>query len=228
MTADGMRAMPTDILTRETAIAADEVSANRSVGQKLRQLRKARGRSLKELSDEACISTSFVSQIERGLSSPSVRTLVRLADVLGVSMGELFNGLDQELDGEARIVARAFEQQTLDMPTTHVTKRWLTPFSKVPRLDIYAIDLAVNGTSGDHSYAHEGEEAGLVLEGGLELVVDRQRYVLGEGDSFRFASHRPHRFANAGNRPCKVLWVNYRETGSSVVTRFMDDGKEPG
>jgi transcriptional regulator with XRE-family HTH domain len=227
MTADGMRAMPSDILTRESAIAADEVSADRSVGQKLRQLRKARGRSLKELSDEAGISTSFVSQIERGLSSPSVRTLVRLADVLGVSMGELFNGLDQELDGEARIVARAFEQQTLDMPTTHVTKRWLTPFSKVPRLDIYTIDLAVSGTSGDHSYAHEGEEAGLVLEGGLELVVDRQRYVLGEGDSFRFASHRPHRFANAGNRPCKVLWVNYRETGSSVVTRFVDDGKEP-
>lgn len=227
MTIDENRAIAPDMAVQESAITTEDVSADRSVGQKLRQLRKARGRSLKQLSDEAGISIGFVSQIERGLSSPSVRTLVRLADVLGVSMGELFSGLDHKLDGETRIVARTFEHQTLDMPSTHVVKRWLTPFSKVPRLDIYTIELAVHGTSGDHSYAHEGEEAGLVLEGGLELVVDRQRYVLGEGDSFRFASHRPHRFANAGNRTCKVLWVNYRETGSAVVTRFTDDGKDP-
>jgi len=227
MTVEGHAAMAPDALERDLDITAEDLSADRSVGQKLRQLRKARGRSLKQLSDEAGISIGFVSQIERGLSSPSVRTLVRLADVLGVSMGELFSGIDHKLDGEARIVARSFEHQTLDMPSTNLVKRWLTPFSKVPRLDIYEIDLAVHGTSGEHSYAHEGEEAGLVLEGGLELVVDRQRYVLGAGDSFRFSSHRPHRFANAGNRPCKVLWVNYRETGSTVVTAFRDDRKDP-
>lgn len=219
--------MALDVLDRDTPATVEDLSADRSVGQKLRQLRKARGRSLKQLAEEAGISIGFISQIERGLSSPSVRTLVRLADVLGVSMGELFSGIDHKLDGEARIVARAFEHQTLDMPSTHLVKRWLTPFSKVPRLDIYAIDLAVHGTSGDHSYAHEGEEAGVVLEGGLELVVDRQRYVLGAGDSFRFASNRPHRFANAGNRPCKVMWVNYRETGSSVITAFKDDSEDP-
>jgi uncharacterized cupin superfamily protein len=61
---------------------------------------------------------------------------------------------------------------------------------------------------------HEGEEAGIVLEGGLELVVDGRRHVLGEGDTFRFASGRPHRFANAGSRLAKILWVNYRDRTS--------------
>ncbi len=54
-------------------------------------------------------------------------------------------------------------------------------------------------------------------------MVDSRRYILGEGDSFRFASSRPHRFANAGPRHCRVLWVNYRETGSNLVTPVDSD-----
>lgn len=199
--------------------AGAQVETDRTVGQKLRHLRKARGLSLKQLADAAGLSIGFVSQIERGLSSPSVRSLVRLSDVLGVSVGELFTGLDDPLDGENGIVARAFEHRMIDMRSTHAVKKWLTPFERVPRLDLYTIELAVGGSSGEHAYSHEGEEAGLVIEGGLELIVEDRRYVLGEGDSFRFASSRPHRFANAGSRPCKVLWVNYRETGSSVIVR---------
>lgn len=188
-------------------------SADQTLGKKLRHLRKARGCSLKHLAAAADLSIGFVSQIERGLSSPSVRTLARLADALGVGIGELFSDLDSGLDGEGRIVARPFEQRTLDMANSHLVKRWLTPFERKPRLDLYLIELEVNGSSGERAYAHEGEEAGYVLEGGLELVVDDRRYVLGEGDSFRFASTRPHSFANAGSRACTVLWVNYRDSG---------------
>jgi transcriptional regulator with XRE-family HTH domain len=200
--------------------AEGEASAARALGLSLRQLRKARGLSLMQLAAASGLSVGFVSQIERGLSSPSVRTLARLADALGVSMGALFAGETGDLDGESRIVARPADQKSLDMPDTHVLKRWLTPFARVPRLDLYLIELKPGGSSGERPYAHEGEEAGLVIEGGLELVVDGERHLLGAGDAFRFASGRPHRFANAGTRPCKVLWANWRETGSAVVTRF--------
>ncbi|MCP8941056.1 cupin domain-containing protein [Alsobacter sp. SYSU M60028] len=185
------------------------------LGQKIRHLRKARGLSVKDLSAAAGLSIGFVSQIERGLSSASVRTLARLADALSVGIGELFTDTADESGHPATIVARAFEHRTLDMKSTGATKRWLTPFARVPRLDLYLIELEPGGSSGDQAYIHEGEEAGLVLEGGLELVVDGRRYVLGEGDTFRFASDRPHRFANAGAKPVRVIWVNYRETGSA-------------
>ena len=49
------------------------------------------------------------------------------------------------------------------------------------------------------------------VAGGIELVVDGKKHILGEGDSFRFNSNRPHQFRNAGDRPAKAIWVNYRE-----------------
>lgn len=183
--------------------------ADVTLARRIRHLRKARGHSLKDLSEAAGLSISFVSQLERGLSSASVRTLARLADALDVGIGELFGGDGDGEDG--RIVARSAEHRTLDMRSTGAVKRWLTPFDRDPRLDLYLITLAPGGSSGGEDYAHEGEEAGLVLEGGLELTVDGKRHVLGEGDTFRFASGRPHRFSNAGSRPARILWVNARD-----------------
>jgi transcriptional regulator with XRE-family HTH domain len=188
--------------------------ADLAFGERIRHLRKARGKSLKDLCANAGLSISFVSQIERGLSSASVRTLARLADALEVSIGELFGPADDHADGDQRIVARRVEHRTLDMRSTGAEKRWLTPFERVPRLDLYMITLEPGGSSGDEPYSHEGEEAGYVLEGGLELIVDGRRHVLGEGDTFRFASGRPHRFINAGSRPARVLWINYRDRSS--------------
>ncbi len=184
--------------------------ADLALGERIRHLRKARGKSLKELSTDTGLSISFVSQIERGLSSASVRTLARLADALEVGIGELFGPADDEADSNHRIVARPAEHKRLEMPRTGAEKRWITPFEQTPRLDLYLISLEPGGSSGDDAYVHDGEEAGMILEGGMELIVDGRRHVLGEGDTFRFSSHRPHRFLNAGSRPARILWVNYR------------------
>ncbi len=184
---------------------------NLALGERIRHLRKARGKSLKDLSIETGLSISFVSQIERGLSSASVRTLARLADALEVGIGELFGPADDEVDAHHRIVARPAEHKSLEMPSTGAEKRWITPFEQIPRLDLYLISLEPGGSSGDEAYVHDGEEAGMILEGGMELIVDGRRHVLGEGDTFRFSSHRPHRFLNAGSRTARILWVNYRD-----------------
>ncbi len=204
--------MPGGALRRAQPAISDPADA--SMGLRIRHLRKARGKSLKDLSADADLSISFLSQIERGLSSASVRTLAKLADALDVSIGELFSSARDEIDSLHRIVSRPSEHTTLDMRSTGAEKRWLTPFDQTPRLDLYLIILDPGGSSGDEPYVHEGEEAGIVLEGGMELVVDGRRHVLGEGDTFRFASGRPHRFANAGSRPAKILWVNYRDRTS--------------
>lgn len=195
-----------------------------TVGLHLRRLRKARGLSLRELAEASRLSVGFVSQIERGLSSPSLRTLTRLADSLSVGIGELFSEDGTAKDGDRQVVARPADQPTVDLSASGIVKRWITPFERVPRLDIYILELETGAASGELPYVHEGEEAGLVLEGGLELFLDGRRHVLGEGDSFRFESDRPHRFINAGSRPARVLWVNYRETGSSTMTPVPAEG----
>ncbi len=180
------------------------------VGSRIRNLRKARGRSLKEVALRAGLSGSFLSQLERGISSGSIRILARLADALDVGIAEIFPIAEAEIEGPT-LVARTADRKRIDFGDTGMSKELLTPFNKSPRLDIYIISIEPGGTTGDKPYVHQGEEAGYVLEGGIELVVDGQKSILGEGDSFRFSSTHPHQYRNAGVRRAKAVWINYRE-----------------
>ncbi len=180
------------------------------VGERIRHLRLARGQSIKNLASGAGLSTALISQIERGISSASVRVLAKLADGLDIAISDLFEPALEDGDGD-RIVARVRDRRRINLEATGVTKELLTPFSREPRLDIYMMTIEPHGSSGTDAYVHQGEEAGVVLEGGIELYVDNRQYILGEGDSFRFASNRPHRYLNAGRKTARVIWTLYRE-----------------
>jgi len=178
------------------------------VGARVRSLRHARGLALKDVAGRAGLSTGFLSQLERGISSASIRVLARLADALDVGIAEIFGsiGADSPL-----LVARTGDRKHHDFPSTGMSKEVLTPFARMPRLDIFIVSMAPGGDTGDPPFCHQGEEAGVVIEGAIELIVDRQHSILGQGDSFRFSSELPHRYRNAGPRPAKVIWVNWRD-----------------
>jgi len=178
------------------------------LGRKIRDLRQSRGMSLKDVAAVSGFSIGLLSQIERGMSSPSVRVLASLAKVLNVSLGTLFDDVapDQPdiLDG---IVVRGGARRKLALWRTGISKELLTPQGAPSRLEMYLVILEPNATTGSDTYFHEGEEAGFVLEGTLELTVDDKTYTLAAGDSFRFSSDRPHRFENLGPRMARVLWA---------------------
>jgi Uncharacterized conserved protein, contains double-stranded beta-helix domain len=181
-----------------------------AVGGRVRQLRSARGASLKDVAGRAGMSVGLLSQIERGLSSASVRILARIAEALDVSIADVFP-VEPDGNDPLRVVASAKERQRVAFGDSGVTKELITPFQQIPALNIYIITLEPGGTSGGEPYAHSGEEAGYVIEGGIELIVDGRKHILAEGDSFRFSSRRLHQFRNAGDRTARALWVNYRE-----------------
>lgn len=178
------------------------------VGGRIRSLRRARGISLKQVAERAELSIGFLSQLERGISSASIRVLARLADALEVGIAEIYGGSTTE---SPLLVARVNERKRFDFPESGMAKEVLTPFGRSPRLDIFIISMAPGGDTGDPPFCHQGEEAGVVLEGGIELIVDGQLSILGQGDSFRFSSELPHRYRNAGPRPARVMWVNWRD-----------------
>jgi transcriptional regulator with XRE-family HTH domain len=176
------------------------------LGSRIRRLRKVRGLSLAELAAKTAFSIGFLSQIERGLSSASVKVLATLADALGTSIASLFD--DSEDEGRDQIVVRMADRKNLPFGRTGISKQLLTPSSIDALLHLYVVVIEPEGYTGDDSYTHEGEEAGLVLEGSIELVVDEKHFTLNEGDSFRYSSKRPHRFRSVGGRSARVIWVN--------------------
>ena len=67
---------------------------------------------------------------------------------------------------------------------------------------------APGGSTGDDLYAHQGEEAGIVVSGVLELTIEEEVYRLAAGDSFSFPSDLPHRYANPSDEETVVVWAN--------------------
>ncbi|MGH6941277.1 cupin domain-containing protein [Hypericibacter sp.] len=175
------------------------------LGLQMRALRRAKGLSLKRLAEAAELSIAMVSQIERGISSPSIRSLRQLSKALGVAPSRFFQDGSHPPAAEVDKILRRNARPSMPL-AANITKHLLTP--AFPGLmEMFLIVLEPGGTSGPESYTHKGEDAGVVLRGTLELWVDRQRYILEEGDGFRFKSSLPHHFTNASEKRTEVIWV---------------------
>ena len=188
---------------------AAELAMDLEVGRRIRELRRARQLSLEAVVARTDLSIGFVSQIERGLSSPSLRVLATLADVLGVGIAALFGATPSGDDASGGVVTRQLQRAELKLWRTGISKQLLSPAGAEHRLNLFLVHMEPGGSTGDELYTHDGEEAGLVLEGEMMLTVDAETWSLKTGDSFRFASRRPHRFSNpADDAKAVVLWVN--------------------
>ncbi|MFB6421264.1 MULTISPECIES: helix-turn-helix domain-containing protein [Bradyrhizobium] len=202
-------AKPAKRVRAKAVINKAEPAMDVEVGRRIRDLRRARQFSLETVAARTELSIGFLSQIERGLSSPSLRVLATLADVLGVGIAALF-GASPSADGASdQVVTRGSQRPELKLWRTGVSKQLLSPASTDNKLNLFLVHLEPGGSTGDELYTHDGEEAGLVLEGEMMLTVDSETWSLKTGDSFRFASRRPHRFSNpAEDAKAVVLWVN--------------------
>jgi transcriptional regulator with XRE-family HTH domain len=206
---------------KRKAAGGEVVSASAAdlwLGLQMRTLRRAKGLSLKRLADAAELSIAMVSQIERGISSPSIRSLRQLSNALGVAPSRFFQDGGHPPVAEFDKIVRRNARASMPL-AANITKYLLTP--EFPGLmEMFLIVVEPGGTSGPESYTHKGEDAGVVLRGTLELWVDRQRYILEEGDGFRFKSTLPHHFANASERRTEVIWVlSPPSWGKSARTR---------
>jgi transcriptional regulator with XRE-family HTH domain len=186
-----------------------EPAVDVAVGQRIRDIRRNRKLSLEAIATRTDLSIGFLSQIERGLSSPSLRVLATIADVLGVGIAGLFGANETAAPGSDAIVTREQQRAELNLWRTGISKQLLSPSGSDGRLNLFLVHLEPDGSTGDELYTHDGEEAGLVLEGEMKLTVDAETWTLKTGDSFRFASRRPHRFSNPSDKAkAVVLWVN--------------------
>ncbi|MDS9469924.1 cupin domain-containing protein [Paracoccus sp. MBLB3053] len=183
-----------------------ETEDDRSLGLAVRAARKKSGRSLKQVADSAGISVGLLSQIERGISSPSVRVLRAVCVALDIPVLSLFDSGDQRSEREAQIIVRAGRRRSVDFGDRGFMKSFLNAHEN-GALQVMELVLQEGGGSGEDSYQHEGEECGLVVSGQIELAVDGDVFRLGPGDSFHFQSELPHRFRNLHAGETRVIWV---------------------
>jgi len=190
----------------EEAVPATKI-ADLWLGQHLRGLRKMHELSLEQLAERCGLSLGALSQIERGITSPTMRSLRRLSEVFNVPMSQLFHEGDYPPVEELGRIVRAQGRRVLSLNTTGVQKELLTP-AVSGALEIYLVTIAPGGSSGPELYTHKGEEGGYVMTGEMVLEIEDRTFILKTGDSFRFKSQTPHRFANNTKADTVVVWTN--------------------
>jgi mannose-6-phosphate isomerase-like protein (cupin superfamily)/DNA-binding XRE family transcriptional regulator len=207
--------------------AANEMPGR--LGERLRQIRTARGISVRELARRAGCSASLVSQVERGVTTPSAGVVYSLANELGISLDFLFGTQDVEPakasspsvevspwgratgPSGAGIAQRAGERSSIELSTG---VRWerLTP-THDGRVDFIEIVYEPGGQSSEdgRSLRHDGREYLYVLEGELEAVVGFEKLLLTQGDSLAFDPATPHHYRNPTNGTVRALSVVVHE-----------------
>ena len=174
------------------------------VGLKMRHTRLLKGLTLKRLAEMAECSESLLSRIENGSANPSIKTMHRVALALDMPVSGLF----QEGVEDSSVVLRQGERPTVQAGQAKGHRlEALIPSRRGNLLSGYINDIEP-GSGSEGVITHEGEEFGYVLDGEIELVVDKKKYQLRPGDSFYFRSERPHSYTNNRKKVARILWLN--------------------
>ncbi|MEF9959559.1 MAG: cupin domain-containing protein [Niameybacter sp.] len=171
------------------------------IGAKINQLRKKNGLTQEELADRCELSKGFISQVERGLTSPSIATLIDILECLGTNLKDFFNETSQE-----KIVFTkedVFEKEDKELGNM-IT--WLIPNAQKNDMEPILINIDP-GCKALEQTPHEGEEFGYVLFGTIYIHLGNKKFKAKKGDSFYFRPTGDHYLENAGKTKATVLWV---------------------
>jgi quercetin dioxygenase-like cupin family protein/DNA-binding XRE family transcriptional regulator len=195
--------------------------------------------TVRELARQLGVSASFVSQLENGKSQPSVATLYSLAQHLGVSLDEFFEGppggaaAESPARGGPGAAVPTAGHASMDAPTTP-PRMSVTPAGERTRLvmDSGVIWEQLSRTKDDHvdfievcyppgsssttderMLRHDGYDYGYLLEGELQVTLGFEDFLLHAGEAIGFDSSIPHRFKNPGTTPARGIWFVHHPHG---------------
>ncbi|HTK44141.1 MAG TPA: XRE family transcriptional regulator [Patescibacteria group bacterium] len=194
--------------TRASVAAPSRTGTNGSngtievdLGGRIRARRLARHETLRELAARAAVTESFLSQVERGVASPSIASVQRIARALDTSIAELFAA-----DESAGTVVRVDDRRKIVYQGLGAVDEILTRGTD-GRLQVIYSTIQPGGGTGDEAYTHDSdEEVVVVLEGALDLWVGPEHYRLETGDAVTHSSRVPHRNTNPGPGVARVLF----------------------
>lgn len=174
-----------------------------NIGQRLRTIREERGLSQRELANLAGLTNGTISLIEKNKTSPSVASLKSLLDAIPISMAEFFATLeDQETP---KVFYRKHEFTEVSPSSEEQVSLRQLGNAEQHTLQVLYETYQPGADTGPEWIVHEGEEAGIVISGEVEVTVDGTVEILAAGDGYLFDSRLPHRFRNIGDTVCVVF-----------------------
>ncbi len=178
------------------------------IGEHVRRLRLKRHVSVRAFAVQTGFSASFISQLENGQVSPSLGSMQKIADALGVTLGEFFAAATS---GEEALIVRPSERRRLDSTWTDAHLEALGPMSRARRLEPVLIVFGPGGKSGKHSHSHAQDDFAFVVKGRVMLTLGDEEHELVAGDAVTLPAQAPHRWENRSDEVVEILMVSSRQ-----------------
>lgn len=170
------------------------------IGARIRELRILKGLTQEELAGRAELSKSFISQVERDLTSPSIATLVDILQCLGTTIGEFFSE-----EREEQIVFSKQDFFEKADPDCKNRIQWIIPNAQKNEMEPILLTLEAGGSTYPDN-PHEGEEFGYVLSGSLSIHLGSRVYRAKKGESFYYIPDKQHYLTSKSG--AVLLWVS--------------------
>jgi transcriptional regulator with XRE-family HTH domain len=169
------------------------------IASALRARRKRMGLTLQELANKSGLSAPFLSQVERDHTTPSITSLVAIAQALEVDIHYFISP-----PPPSQVVRRASEPELLNMGNAIRYER-LT--GKHGERQMEALLMTIPPRASTPATTRGGEGFYYVLDGKLSVTLGHETFILGNGDSVHFDQRHPYKMANVSKKMLRILWV---------------------
>jgi len=184
------------------SIYADNTSIDRLIAQRLKDLRAERGWSLDELARRSNVSRATLSRIENAEVSPTASVLGKLCAAYGLTMSRLMHMVEDDF---APLIRRSTQSVWTD-PTIGFRRRSVSPPAQTLAAEALECTLEPGARiTYDHPPRSGLEHHLLMIEGQLEVSVDRRTYELRAGDCLRYQLYGPSAFATPDQCAAKYI-----------------------
>lgn len=174
-----------------------------NIGEKIIEYRNQKKMTIKEVSQIAGVTPSMLSQIERGLSNPSINTLKMIAKALDIP---LFNFFKENKSSEQLVVKKDKRVKLTFPENNNLMYEMLSPSSNGD-IQLMSMDLTTNTQTSEGLMGHRGEEVAVVLEGKVDLHLESEMITLCKGDSVKILPHMNHKWVNNYEKTSKILFA---------------------
>jgi transcriptional regulator with XRE-family HTH domain len=195
------------------------------IGAKIRAARKQMGWTLEALAAKSGLSTGFLSQVERDLTTLSIVSLAAICRALNLPIESLFSS-SRPIDEAPSVVTRAEQQLHIRIGASPISYRYLSSqLPDIPVEELLIAEFPPNCTQAHSS--HAGQEFGYVLRGSLLLHVNDDTFDLQAGDSYRVTAAQSHGYRTPADEGAAVLMaVTERFVELPSARPILDTGKE--
>jgi transcriptional regulator with XRE-family HTH domain len=176
--------------------------------KKIKELRASRKLSLDKLAGLTGFTKGYLSRIENSDKAPPIYTLSRISQALGVDIAQFFSDNEHAPQEQNYSISRRGERVRVGGRGTPYGYDYeaVAPDKAGKNMEPYVVTIDFKTKT---EFRHEGEELLFVLEGKLEFFLNKERFVLEQGDSIYFDAHLPHSGRSLGEKNAKMLIVVY-------------------